>query len=414
MGFFHRRHREGFGHLFVRGLRWGFLGSRGGGFGLREEGFGRFLPGTQNLVQPRGRLLFRGRFLRRLLGDGLQPLGNLSGFQVGDGFLFFDRRSGRFLLCLGFRFGLAQPVGQGGLLLRGFRFFRGLGGWGLARQGAQQGRFGLQDEDVLQALAQHGEFLFPLFHFFRFGQGDDVVRNLVRGGPLVRDMGRVRVHFDDAVPVALGFVLFTLLAQEAGHDPVGRPVIGQYPQEAGGHLHGLFVLAHPLVDLAQEAHQVITFGVFFQQGLQFHDGLRIQAGAHVNAGQGGAGGMNARGRNPFPFPIETLQFLLHQQIGGLHLKGPFHVPDGGLQVAFLFSNDAQGHVGQEVVRDRGEQTQEDVQGVAILPGLQKGLTHHPVRVQIFGEVIEHMAGLQKGLLIGFLGNQVINVANQHS
>jgi len=60
------------------------------------------------------------------------------------------------------------------------------------------------------------------------------------------------------------------------------------------------------------------------------------------------------------------------------------------------------------------QTQEDVQGVAILPGLQKGLAHHPVRVQIFGEVIEHMAGLQKGLLIGFLGNQIINVANQHS
>jgi hypothetical protein len=71
---------------------------------------------------------------------------------------------------------------------------------------------------------------------------------------------------------------------------------------------------------------------------------------------------------------QPAKLLLNGGVGRIGLKGPFHVPYGGVQIAFILADDRHTNVGNEVVGNGGEHALEDVCRITVALGFQIGLS----------------------------------------
>jgi hypothetical protein len=113
----------------------------------------------------------------------------------------------------------------------------------------------------------------------------------------------------------------------------------------------------------------------------------------VHARQGAAGQAHLLRFEPVTAANQPPQLTLDRGVGRIGLKGALHVPDGGLEVAFVLADDRHPDVGDKVVWDRRKHALHDVGRVTEALGLEIGLAQQAVGVQMARIGVQDVTGV---------------------
>ncbi len=167
-------------------------------------------------------------------------------------------------------------------------------------------------------------------------------------------------------------------------DPIGFPAIRQLLQHLVADFGSFGALIRAPVHLGQKDLQIRPISVLLQGGSEFGNGLRIEVPVRVHARQGAPCQSHLVWLKSVPPADQTLEFLLDCRVGGVGFESPLHVPDGRVQVPFIFSDDRHADVGDEVIRHSGKYTLEDVRRVAVPLGFEVRFSQQAIDVEMFG------------------------------
>ena len=131
----------------------------------------------------------------------------------------------------------------------------------------------------------------------------------------------------------------------------------------------------------------------------------------VHARQGAAGESDLVGFQAVTPANQPAQLLLDGRIGWIGLKGPLHMPDGGIQVPLVLADNGHADVGYEIIGDGRQDPLEDVRRVPVALGLQIGLAQQAVGIQVLGIGLKDVAAMRDGFVELFALNELVDILN---
>jgi len=210
--------------------------------------------------------------------------------------------------------------------------------------------------------------------------------------------GGVRIEGRQSAMRGCGFVDSAGTLKIPGGNAVRIATEWQFRQDLLGDLSGLLLLISAPIEVGQQDLQVGPVRVLLECRAQLSDCLGVEFPVSVHASERAARESHLVRLEPIALPDEASKLLLNGGVGRIGFEGPFHVPDAGIQVAFVLSDNRHADMGNEVVGDRREHALEQVGRVSIALGFQVGLAEQAVGVQVFGVGFEDVTGVCDGLI----------------
>ncbi len=112
---------------------------------------------------------------------------------------------------------------------------------------------------------------------------------------------------------------------------------------------------------------------------------------------------------------QALQLALDGGIGGLHLEGALHVPDGIVELALVVCDNAHPDMRDKIIRRDHQDSLEDVHRRVVTLGFEIRLAKQAIRFQMFRVSLEDMAAVCNGFIEPLtLLDQAFNLAVVHA
>ncbi len=134
-------------------------------------------------------------------------------------------------------------------------------------------------------------------------------------------------------------VVLAAVLQDSRQDPGCFQTEGELPEDLPtdlGRFRALFGLP---IHVCQEDLKVWAVTVLRQRRSKFGDRLGEELAVCVHASKSAAREPDLVGLESLPLTDQALELLLNRRIGRVGLKCPFHMPDGGVEVALVFPHE---------------------------------------------------------------------------
>ncbi len=134
----------------------------------------------------------------------------------------------------------------------------------------------------------------------------------------------------------------------------------------------------------------------------------------VHAGQGAAGQSDFVGFKALSAADQAFELLLDRGVGRVGLEGPLHMPDGGIKVSLILTDDRHADMRDKIIGDRGQHALEDIGRVSVALGLQIGFAEQAVAFDALRICLQDMSTVGNRLVELLALDEVVDIPQVRS
>ncbi len=189
---------------------------------------------------------------------------------------------------------------------------------------------------------------------------------------------------------------------------VGFPAVWKLADDIDTGFHCFDAAAGFPEHIRQDQFKIDAVGFFIKPQLDLGDGLIEQIRARVHFNQGAAREADLVWFNAVALVIQALQFILQRGIGRLQFKSHQHVFNGLIHLTFVFMNETQADVGNEIVGKDGKDDIEYPFREFDILLFQEVLAQLAVGFNLLGKFSEDIGAMRKSLFNLMVFDQPFN------